>query len=328
MEASLGGRSVHQSAEVLFPGEFELAAYRQHNPGLAHMDDAALEFHYQAHGRVEGRRCSRVHDRTSFVAHVPSGLQVLEIGPFWAPAFRAPRHDVAYLDVFDREELQRRAAKDPNSRGAVVPEIDYVWHGERYCDLIKREFDVVFSSHNIEHQPDLVAHLQDVASVLRPGGMFCLVIPDKRYCFDRFIPETMIPAVIEAHIYRRRRHSLATLLTDKMMHTHNEAAEHWRGNHGRDPRSDSPSAYRTQLIEDCIAQAMGSNEYIDAHAWQFTPDGFRSAAKEVYALGFTTLRAARVYQTVYSSFEFYAVLEKVRQMYDSTLAIISDRLPC
>ena len=85
-----------------------------------------------------------------------------------------------YVDVLDREALQKKAAGDPNSRGALVPEIDFIWKGEPYRELTRREFDVVFSSHNVEHQPDLVAHLEDVASVLRPGGLFLMVIPDKR----------------------------------------------------------------------------------------------------------------------------------------------------
>ena len=296
--------------DAVFPAEFELAAYRALNLGLAHMDDDALAFHYQAHGKAEGRQCSRVHDRNSFITQVPAGLEVLEIGPFWAPAFRRPRHNVAYMDVFDQEELQRRAANDANSRGAVVPEIDYIWRGERYRDLIKREFDVVYSSHNIEHQPDLIAHLQDVESVLVPSGVFCLVIPDKRYCFDHFIAESTIAAVTEAHVYRRKRHSLATLLTDRLMHTHNDAMEHWQGRHGSDPRFAAPVVDRTAAVRDRVTKSLSSDDYVDAHAWQFTSDSFRSITGELEALKLTGLRPIRVYQTVYGSFEFYAVLEK------------------
>ncbi len=298
------------ATKTVSPAEFEHAAYRAQNPGLAHIRDDALEFHYQVHGKIEGRRCSRVHDRGSFIAQVPTEAEVLEIGPFWAPAFTRPLYKVAYMDVFDQEELQRRAANDPNSRGAVVPEIDYIWRGERYYDLIGREFDVVYSSHNIEHQPDLVAHLQDIASVLRPGGTFCLVVPDKRFCFDHFIPESMIPAVIEAHVYRRRRHSLVTILTDRMMHTHNDAMKHWQGRHGHDPRFAGPNEHRTKLVNDTLVHSLGIDAYVDAHAWQFTPGGPRSIIGELHALQLTELRPMRVYQTVYGSFEFYAVLEK------------------
>ena len=293
---------------VAFPEEFEAAAYRGQNEGIAHLNDLELRFHYEAHGKTEGRRCSRVADRASFLSCVPRGLEILEIGPFWAPAFRRPEHRVWYVDVLDREALQKKAANDPNSRGAMVPDIDFIWKGEPYRALTGREFDVVFSSHNVEHQPDLVAHLEDVASVLRPGGLFLLVIPDKRYCFDHFIPETTIAQVIEAHVYRRRQHSLATLLTDRLMHTHNNSAEHWAGQHGRDPRF--PVEERQALVRRVMTDCLGASDYVDAHAWQFTPDSFRSVSSELRSLDMTCLDSLRVYQTSFNSFEFYAVLGK------------------
>lgn len=296
---------------VPFPEEFEVTVYREQNEGLGHLDDASLKFHYEAHGKAEGRRCSRVTDRASFLSFVPRGLEILEIGPFWPPAFRRPEHRVWYVDVLDREGLQKKAATDPNSRGAVIPEIDFIWKGEPYRELTRREFDVVFSCHNIEHQPDLVAHLQDVASVLRPGGLFLLVIPDKRYCFDHFLPESTIAQVVEAHVYRRRQHSLATLLTDRLMHTHNEPAEHWAGRHRRDPRfAQDIGPHRVNAVREVLEASLVRSDYIDAHAWQFTPDSFRLVVADLVQLGRTPLKPIRAYQTAFGSFEFYAILQK------------------
>ena len=38
----------------------------------------------------------------------------------------------------------------------------------------------------IEHTPDLIAFLADCDAVLKDTGVLSLVIPDKRYSFDRF----------------------------------------------------------------------------------------------------------------------------------------------
>jgi hypothetical protein len=46
--------------------------------------------------------------------------------------------------------------------------------------LIKEKFSLIFSSHNIEHQVDLVKNLNQVANLLEEGGKFFIIIPDKR----------------------------------------------------------------------------------------------------------------------------------------------------
>jgi SAM-dependent methyltransferase len=274
------------------------------------MTDPELLFHYQQHGREEGRVCSQVRDRQSFLKIMPADARILEIGPFWGPAFTRPLFDVAYIDAYDREELQRRAERDPNSGGAMVPEIDYVWQGQPYENLINVKFDVAYSSHNIEHQPDLIRHLRDVASVLRPGGVFALVIPDKRYCFDHFLSSSDITDIMEGYMHRRTRHSMAKVIADKMMHTHNDPLRHWLVDHGRDPRYEGPSEYRKNCIIQGMAYYENGKEYIDAHAWHFTPDTFGSIIEELFALNISPFDIKRIYPTVFGSFEFYALLHK------------------
>ncbi len=82
---------------------------------------------------------------------------------------------------------------------------------------------MVFSSHNIEHQPCLITHLAEVASLMRTGGWFLLAIPDKRYCFDHLLPESTITDVLEPFLSGRRDHAVRSLVQGRMMHTHNEA---------------------------------------------------------------------------------------------------------
>ena len=302
-----------EDVAALPPG-FDPAEYRRHNGDLVRMADNELAYHYAAHGAAEGRRCSRVYDRGSFLALVPPAARILEIGPFWAPAFRRPAHDVAYVDALDTEQLRRKAAADPNSGGSEVPEIDYVWNGEPYRTLIGRTFDVVFSSHNIEHQPDLIGHFLDIADVLRPHGLLMLVIPDKRFCFDHFLPESDVAEVVQARVQRRTRHTVAKVLADQMMHAHNDPARHWRGDHGDDPRHAPTNSYRLDCIRRIFAYEAAAREgagaYVDAHAWQFTPGSFAAIVDELEAAGLIPFRRLQVYPTVSGSFEFYAALAR------------------
>jgi SAM-dependent methyltransferase len=130
------------------------------------MSDAELLDHYNNFGRNEGRTGNSLHNRNDFAALVPKNAAALEIGPYCAPLLRGA--NVSYFDLLSQKELVARA----NLRGhdaAGVPYIDYV-SPTAELSIVDRSFDVVLSSHCMEHQPDLVGHLQGVGKLLRPGG--------------------------------------------------------------------------------------------------------------------------------------------------------------
>ena len=294
------------------PLEYDYEKYVGHpsNQGLRKFNEAEARFHYQAHGRAEGRVCSAIDNRAAFLGLVSPDYALLEIGPFCTPAFRAPRYRVAYLDAFSTDELRELARGMAWADAARVPEIDFVWKGQRYRELIGREFELVFSSHNIEHQPCLVTHLEDVASVMRRGGRFMLAIPDKRYCFDHFLPESTIAEVLDAFLSGRRDHAARSLVQGRMMHTHNEAGRHWQGDHGDDPTRRALDDDIVASVRQVIAEYRARTGYLDAHAWQFTPASFRLLMQVLARAGLVSLTVERVYETLNGSNEFYAVLAK------------------
>ncbi len=59
-------------------------------------------------------------------------------------------------------------------------------------EIVNECFDVVLNSHCIEYQPNLITHLNHIESILNPGGYYFVLEPDKRYCFDHFIPESSL----------------------------------------------------------------------------------------------------------------------------------------
>lgn len=58
-------------------------------------------------------------------------------------------------------------------------------------------FDVILSSHNIEHTANPLAALKEWRRVLRPGGLLILIIPHKDGTFDRRRPVTPLAHLIE-----------------------------------------------------------------------------------------------------------------------------------
>lgn len=287
---------------IELPAEFELQTYRAGNADLEALPNPELAAHYREWGEKEGRIASRATTREGFLEHVvlrQTG-EMLEIGPFCRPLIRGP--NVRYLDVLDSAALRARAIEIGLDPADCPEEIHHI--GD--LDGIDKTFAAVVSSHAIEHQPDLVHHLQSVARLLEPGGRYFLIIPDKRYCFDALIPESTIANVLLAHHEKRRVHNLQSVIEHRAMVTHNDGAMHWRGEHGPFPPEEQARRVKVALAEYEAADG----GYIDVHAWYWTPHNFRQTMGVLYHLGLTGLRPVRVYNTPVDRFEFCAVLEK------------------
>ena len=292
------------------PAEFDPAIYAAgDDPALAGLDPAQLRAHYDRLGREAGRRASAIGGRRDFLALLPADGPVLEIGPFCTPASLPGRAaPVRYLDILPTEALRATTAGFEWADPDQVPEIDYVWHGEPYRALIGERFDAVLSSHCIEHQPCLITHLTDLASVLRPGGRVFLVVPDKRYCFDHFLPASSLADVLEAYAERRTRIAPRAVLAARLMITHNDPVQHWRGAHGEGPWQRSAGADLAERISTALREARAGAPAFDVHAWQFVPASFRHLIGTLAATGLSPLRLERLYPTLRDSNEFHAVL--------------------
>ncbi|MFG7489383.1 methyltransferase domain-containing protein [Methylorubrum rhodesianum] len=166
------------------PLEVEPDFYRLIHDDLKHKSDEEIVAHFREIGRLNGAVGSPAAHRAGFIKTLPDDVDILEIGPFTKPVIRGPR--VKYFDVLDRKGLVERAKSIGFEMNGVV-EIDYVSPIGNLEIVPSCSFDCVFSSHCIEHQPDLIRHLNHVSRILRDGGRYYLIVPDKRYCFDHFL---------------------------------------------------------------------------------------------------------------------------------------------
>ncbi len=249
--------------------------------------------------RPTGGVATGVPKAEDFAGRVPRHGLVLEIGPFVRPALTGP--NVRYFDVLDRAGLDARAAKKGVPGGA--PEIHYV---SETGDLsaVNERFSALFGAHVVEHQPDLIGHLRQAAALLEPGGRYFLVIPDKRYCFDHFLPQSTVADVIDAHLRPSPVHTPRSVLSHHALTTHNSPARHWRGDHG--DLSDRVPRLRQAMA----ALARKPGRQLDVHAWQFTPASFREVVDDLHALELTSFRPVEVRETPRGRGEFCALLER------------------
>lgn len=279
---------------VAFPDVVVPQCLRDHHADLRPLTDRELIEHWVSWGEKEGRVGSPAALREHFLP-LAKGAFSLEVGPFNCPALRGD--SVRYLDVLDASALKSRAIEI----GLDATECPETIHYANF-EQVEEVFDVVLSSHNIEHHPDFIGHLNDVERVLKPDGVFMVIIPDKRYCFDHFLPESSIADILEAR--SRKSHTLKSVIEHLAMTGHNETLAYWEGRAGPAP---DPMARLEEALNK-FEDAKGA--YIDVHAWQFTPRSFEAIVSMLSRLGLTSLRPHRVYATPYGRHEFTAVLSR------------------
>jgi len=331
-------------AEVRLAGVARVSDPRRYS---AHVNFPGLHSDRELYVPDIERFLAKATDRVSFFSHAcPPGKSALEIGPLHAPICRRPASDVKYLDAFTTQELRDHYSSDPNVDEAAIVDVDYVWKGERYEALIRERFDSVVTSHNIEHMPCLVDFLDNLESVLKPGGKVYLAIPDKRYCFDHYKSESSISDVLDAFILGKKALPASALVRQALLVTHNESMRHWAGDHG-EPAFLDPSEFKRRSDRilgdedeiptdspvgdpsraggdmspghgmcDRLRQlySLDSSAHTgDQHAWIFTPGSFAEIMFLLNRLGLSGLTIERLHPTDFGSHEFYVVLCKSRE---------------
>lgn len=290
---------------VVFPETFDLTIYRNLNLDLLDFSDEALTLHYDRYGRNEGRIACAIHSRETFAKTIIEQVnsQIIEIGPFTRPLVTGK--NVSYFEVLTTDALSARALEqglDP----AQIPTIDFV---DEFGDLtcIDVKFQTAASSHCIEHQPNLISHLNQVENLLDTDGYYFLVIPDKRFCFDHYLAETTIGEVLANHFVKQKNHKFENILKHKIETTHNDPVRHWEGDHGVQ-MFESQVEQVLQLSQQLYLESHSS--YVDVHSMFFTPESFEKIIKEINVLGLTNFQVERVYETVRNDLEFFVILKK------------------
>lgn len=229
--------------------------------------------------------------------------KILEIGPGCAPKLKGS--NVFYFDVKSREELQQRYKNDPGFH-KLPEEIHYV--DKTGClRNIGDKFDIVFSSHAIEHSLDLIDHLNDVESILDENGQYVVVAPNKDFTFDYFKPVSVVEDVLARHFGGSGATSLSlrAVLLETHRRTHNSPARHWANDHGEmcfDKRSILNSIAR---FDDIVSNSVALSGY---HNWIFTKESFVEIINTLHELELIPLRVCASYNTPFGGMSFSAIL--------------------
>lgn len=242
--------------------------------------------------------------------HLDVGARGLEIGPSYDPLLpKSSGRSVEILDHAPRAELVAKYEKFGLAPEKIsqIEEVDYIWNGGSLADVIGEDerYDFIIASHFIEHTVDLVGFLQDCRRLLRPSGRLALVIPDMRFCFDRFKPLSSLGDVVDAHVLPTIFHPPGAQVDHIAYACSNGGAIAWSAEMGQNLSLQHDSLVSAR---PAIDHALAQLEYHDVHRWKFTPTSFRMLVEDLYELNYHDF--AFVGDDPTAGFEFFATLAR------------------
>lgn len=279
-----------------------------------------------------GERSAR-HQRllALFDQHQGKGL---EIGPLFDPVVHRPGADIRYVDVHSGPELKAYYSAHPDVPVEDIVDPDFVLIGPDGTRSLPEAvggtacFDWVVASHVIEHVPDLISWLEEVAAVLVDGGRLVLAVPDRRFSFDADRDPTTVGQILLARRLRDTIPSVRAIYDHYSRVVTIDAGQAWDG---RRP-SARDRIHGQDYVQEQLRLATEEGRYVDAHVWLFTPQSFVDQLGELAGLGLHCFAVEQVIPTAERELEFYAVLRRTPRGVDpaqqseanSTSAVPSD----
>jgi predicted SAM-dependent methyltransferase len=246
--------------------------------------------------RPRANQPTRLEVRRAFVFRsAPRDGTVLEIGP--AHNAILPKRDgfrTKTVDYLDRDGLVEKYREFKQYDPATIEAVDYVIAvGEPMGHAIAERFDLVLASHVLEHSVSIIDFINDCASLLAPGGVVSLIVPDHRYCFDRFRERSSIGRVIDAALEPRHRHSVGTLAEFSLNAVRHRGVTSWSAGH----LGEYTFVHDLDKVRANMERARGM-DYIDVHDWVFSPNYLRLMIEDLHSLGLIGVREAAFQDTI------------------------------
>jgi SAM-dependent methyltransferase len=232
----------------------------------------------------------------------------LEIGPAHNGILpKREGFDTKTVDYLDRAGLIDKYKAHDNYSPDDIEEVDFVLPpGAAMGDIIKTRFDLVLASHVLEHTTSLVDFLNECTRLLQPGGVIALVVPDHRFCFDRFRERSSLGSVIDAHLEPHEVHTVGTLTEFAVNAVKHRGTTSWAPVH-----AGRYSWVNGESDIDRIRRSATSGRYVDVHHWVFTPNHLRLLLHDLRTLGYIEVAEAHFHDTV--GHEFFINLSRESQ---------------
>lgn len=240
----------------------------------------------------------------------PTRGKGLEIGPLHMPVVPRSTGDVHYVDVHDLAGLQDAYRSHEGFPLEAIEAPDFVLLGPDGIRTLPEAvapgapFSWVVASHVIEHVPDVITWLQEVAAVLEDDGQLVLAVPDRRLCFDAERDPTTVGQMLRAHRSRDRVPSVRAVYDHFSRCVHIDPVHIWHGG------APGERMYDAGFAMSKVAEAE-AGEYVDCHVWVWTPESFVAQLAELAGLDLLDFVVERVVDPDVDDLEFFARLRRM-----------------
>jgi hypothetical protein len=261
--------------------------------------------------------------RQKLLKNIDVAKRGLELGPLCWPLLTKDEAKIQYVDHVSTDELKKLYGKDEGVALDKIVDVDYPLNGRSLSEsLDNKKVSYVIASHVIEHIPDVVRWLQDVASVLKVGGILTLAIPDKRYTFDIDRNVSKLSDVMGAYLEKHDKPSARTIFDYASNFRLNIDAKAiwWRGELYTGKKA--PHRYSLPKTYEMCLDSLERNKYVDTHCTVFTPHSFFEILKGLIEFGLLDYKVAVFYDTAEGEYEFIVQLQKVKKSRKVQLASI------
>lgn len=246
--------------------------------------------------RSAERRLARLtHD-----VGLPEG-RGLEFGAASEPTPLPKGLRVTYLD---------HAVDVPIECHGAIP-ADYGWTGSSsLASLLGRaDYDFAIAAHAAHCVPNLLGWFRNIHSVLRPGGVLNLSLPDRRYTSDVSRRESAIAELVEADLLAYHRPSPRQIFAHRYETRIVDPVAVWEG--------DDPILARRNGEESALAlayqhatEASESERGARCHCWVFTPLSFLDVIEEATRLSLFPFVFNQISATEPGSHEFFVSMRR------------------
>ncbi len=251
-------------------------------------------------------------DRKARILHKidVQGGSGLELGPLTTPIVTKDEGRIFYVDHMSTADLRKKYANEPVELDQIVT-VDYVLGNNTLKKVVgTKKFNYIIASHVIEHVPDVVSWLQEIASILKPNGILALAIPDKRFTFDITRQDSRPADIIGAYVDKHTRASSAGMYDFAIEYRQKINAQEVVDNKYRD-FSKKPKRYTPKEAWDMTLKNAAEKEYVDSHCHVFTPYSFFEIVKALIEHDLFDFEVADFHDTANHEIEFVVSLKKI-----------------